>query len=250
MLPTRHASAFVLLLLAPLARAEDANPRTVSTTGDAIVYVVPDQAMVSVGVESFNASLDKSKSENDAAAARLLKAVAALGVESKHVQSDVMTTDLRYQDSEHPSKGIEGYFCRRTYVVTLKDIKKLEPLIDAALKNGANQILGFEYRTADLRKHRDAARKQAIHAAKDKAAALASELGHRVGPAHSISESSSSSYGGYFGRLSYSYANNYAQQSQQSAQSDTGGDPDSHDVLPIGQMAVRAQVTVSFDLLD
>ena len=56
-------SLFVLLTV-PL-RADEPMPRTISTTGESIVFVTPDEVTVSLGVETFNADLDKSKSEND-----------------------------------------------------------------------------------------------------------------------------------------------------------------------------------------
>jgi uncharacterized protein YggE len=75
-----------------------------------------------------------------------------------------------YVEGNHPSRGIEGYRCRRSYCATLKDLKLIDKLVDAVLKNGANQFSGIEFRTSELRKHRDQARRMAIKAAKEKAA--------------------------------------------------------------------------------
>ena len=147
----------VLAFTAPLM-AQDfqvhAPPRTISTSGEAIVYVVPDEVVVMFGVATFNAELDKAKAENDERSARLLKAVKALGVEDKHVQTDTLRVGIHYTNDHF---HIEGYSANRIYSVTLKDPKLFEKCIDTVLKSGANQFSGFEFKTTELRKYRDQA---------------------------------------------------------------------------------------------
>ena len=118
-----------------------------------------------------------------------------MGIEDKHIQTDTIQIELKYRDGSHPTQGIEGYYARRSYSVTLKDIKLLEKLTDTVLKNGANQLMGFEYRTSELRKHRDEARKMAIKACREKAEALAAESAARSGAPRNISETSYGYYG-------------------------------------------------------
>ncbi len=229
----------VLLVLSPLAPAENAeNLRTISTTGEAVVYVVPDEVVIGFGIETFDTNLDKAKSANDSASVKLLKAVRDLKVEEKHIQTDVLTVELRYQSSTHLL--IEGYVCRRSYSVTLKDPKMFEKLIDVVLKNGANQINGFEFRSTELRKHRDQARKMAIKAAKEKAADLSKELECGVGKPRTIGEGYS-----YFGSYNRSSMGNNAQQVAQG-----GGEvaAEGEQTMPLGQIGIRASVSVTFDL--
>ena len=133
---------------------------TIDTTGEATVYARPDEVIVNVGVETWNKELSQAKAANDAASKNLLRAIQNLGVDEKNVQSDVMQVQIDYPDGG-PKKGIDGYFCRRAYSITLKDTTRLQALIDAALENGANYLMGFEFRTTELRKYRDEA--QARH---------------------------------------------------------------------------------------
>jgi uncharacterized protein len=226
------------------AVAAEPETRNVSTTGEAVIYVVPDEVVVGFGVETFKEDLDGARQANDEACARLIKAVRAAGVEEKHIQTDTMTVDIAYKDNGHAAKGIEGYFARRAYSVTLKDVKQFEPLVATALKNGANVIHGFEFKTTELRKHRDEARKRAIRAAKEKAEALAAELGAKVGKPSRIDE-------GYYGGGSYRSwggwgGNNWQGNAQVAVQADGPGE--GGETMPLGQVAVRAQVSVTFDL--
>jgi uncharacterized protein YggE len=228
-----------------LARADQPdNRRTVSTTGDSAVYVTPDEVVINVGVETFNGSLDKSKEENDQRSKGVLQAIKDAGVEDKHVQTDEMRVSIVYGNG-HPSRDVIGYQSHREYRVTLKDPKKTESLVDACLKHGANLLLGIDYRSTELRKHRDEARKMAVKAAKEKAQLLAGELGEGIGRPRTISEGSFGYYGwaGRWGRGAPSFAQN-------SVQVQDGGAGIEGETIPIGQIAITAQVSVTFDLKD
>jgi uncharacterized protein len=124
------------------------------------------------------------------------------------------------------------------YMVTLKDVKKLEALVDSVLKNGANVLQGVEFRTSELRKHRDQARSMALRAAREKAMALSREVECTIGAPRTISESGATWYG-----LGNRY--NFAQNAVQ----DMAGGGEGGETLPLGQMAVRANVGATFDLI-
>jgi uncharacterized protein len=223
----------------------DGAQRVISVNGEALIRVVPDEVVVSVGVETFNKALELAQQANSDASQKLVRAVKELGVDEKQIQTDQLEVEIKYQEYNHPSVGIEGYFARRAYTITLKDIKLFEKLIDAALKNGANRLMGFEYRTNDLRKHRDAARKQAIIAAREKATALTTELGCKLGKPTSINEGYSHYWGGYRPWGGGGYRN---QQMTQNVMSDGGGGGEGGgETMPTGQIGVRATVSVVFE---
>src|SRR5437763_15109240 len=203
--------AFVTLFAAPAFCADEPTPRTISTTGEAVVNVVPDEVVLGLGVETFAPKLEDAKKANDDRASKLVKLIKAAGVEERYVQTATLQLDIRYRSS-HPAEGIEGYYARRSYSVTLKQPKNLEALLDSALNGGANQILGIDYRTTSLRQHRDKARQMAIKAAKEKATALAAELDCSVGAPRTIGEGS---YGYGYGYGAWSRGNAMAQNSVQ-----------------------------------
>src|SRR5689334_18693243 len=88
-----------LFVTAAYAQTDDtkAPPRTISSFGEAVVHVVPDQVDVSVGIEKFDANLDKAKSANDEAAATLLKAIKALGIEDRQIQTSTLNVRMQYR---------------------------------------------------------------------------------------------------------------------------------------------------------
>lgn len=230
-----------LLCAAPSAAAQTA-PRSVSTSGEAVVYVVPDEVVLSLGVDTFDENLEQAKAANDAASAKLLATIEAAGVEDRYVQTDVLRVEIKHR-SHRPAEGIEGYYARRSYSVRLKDPKQLESLLDAALRNGANMIYGIDYRTKALRKHRDEARRMAIRAAKEKAELLAGELGCRVGAPLQIREGG----GGMAFWGGRSQIQNMIQNVMHEA-APFGGGGEGGETTPMGQIGVSATVSVTFDL--
>ncbi|HZN64451.1 MAG TPA: SIMPL domain-containing protein [Tepidisphaeraceae bacterium] len=238
--------ASLTLLLLPLLcsgaapAAGEATERSVTTTGEATVYVVPDEVILSLGVDTFNQRLDEAKAANDAASSKLIKTIKAAGVEDRHVQTDVLQVEIKY-NGNRAAEGIEGYYARRAYSVTLKDPKKLESLLDAALKNGANEVDGISYQTKELRKYRDQARVMAIKAAKEKAELLAKELNCGVGTPSQIREG-----GGGMGYWGGRFRGQNV--SQNAMQEDPVDGDESGGTTPMGQIGVSASVTVTFDL--
>lgn len=243
------AVALLLSIGGLAAEAQDAlgalvaasNPRTISTSGEAVIYVVPDEVVVGLGIETFDKDLDKAKSANDERATKLLAAIRELKIEDKHIQTDVMQVEIRYAHSTRAI--IEGYTARRAYSITLKNVKLFEKLIDTAIKNGANQLQGFEFKTTELRKHRDEARRMAIKAAKEKAVDLAKQLDCRVAKPRTITEG----YGNIaYGWNRYNWGGNNFQNAAQVVGG--GGGAEGEQTMPLGQIGVRANISVTFDL--
>jgi uncharacterized protein YggE len=162
-----------------------------------------------------------------------------MGIEDKHVGTDMVSIEIRYH---HDNRHIESYMARRMYRVTLKDPKQTEALVNLALKSGANLLSGVDLRSTELRKHRDSARSMAIKAAKEKAEALARDLECTIGAPRTIGESGSVYWGG-----GYQFGNRYAY-AQNVAQAAPGEAGEGGETMPLGQIAVRATVSVTFDL--
>jgi uncharacterized protein YggE len=128
----------------------------------------------------------------------------------------------------------------------LGDISKFDDLLTDVIEDGANYVHGIEFRTTDLRKHRDQARSLAINAAREKAEALAKELGRQVGEPQSIQENHSGWWSGYgSGWWGSHWSGAQTQNVVQSIDIDSSLVQGS--IAP-GQIMVNAQVSVTFSL--
>ena len=235
--------AGVFLTSTAFAASEGSEPRTVTVTGEAEVKVARDEVVLVLGVESNNKDLAEVKKANDQRVRSVLAAAEAAGVPPKNVQTDYINIEPDYRD-ESSTRRIVGYIQRTTIVITLTDLSKFEKLLSGALGAGAEHVHSIDFRTSQLRKHRDQARALAIRAAKEKAIALAGELGQKVGKPHSIREGQSgwwSSYRSWWGR-------GYQMASQNVVQNAGGGSATQDGPLAPGTLSVRADVTVTFEL--
>ncbi len=153
----------------PTGRAE---PRLITVSGEAQVNVVPDEVTLTLGVETSDKQLRTAKSLNDERVKRVMAAAEKLGIATKDIKTDHISIEPRYRDS-YEQRDFVGYFVRQTIVITLSDITLFEDLLTDVLDAGANYVHGIQFRTTELRKHKDEARSLAIQAAREKAAALA-----------------------------------------------------------------------------
>lgn len=222
-------------------------PRTINVTGSADVMVVPDEVVFSVGVETSDIVLTKAKNDNDAVIKRVLAQAQSLGVEEKYIQTDYISIEPRYQDAyqkdSSPDRELIGYFVRKNIAFTLKDVSKFEGLYSAILESGVNHVYGIEFRTTELRKYRDQARALTVQAAREKAEGLAKELAQTIGDPISTTENSSWGYGSYsWWGASAAMSQNVIQNAPSQGASDGGS------TLALGQIAINASVSVTFEL--
>lgn len=218
--------------------------RLITVTGEAEVNVVPDQVILTLGVETSNRQLRLAKSANDEIVKKVFAAAQARGVTVKDIQTDYISIEPRYRDS-YEQRDFIGFFVRKTVVITLHDIAKFEDLLSDVLDAGANYVQGIQFRTTELRKYRDQARSLAIQAAREKAVAMAKELGQQVGQPAAIREEQNNWWSGYGAWWGGSYAGAMTQNVIQNA--------DNAPVLAEGswapgQISVTARVTASFEL--
>lgn len=231
-------SFLMTMLPASPAFSQQVPPPLISVTGSAEVKVVPDEIYLSTAVETRHAQLAEAKKENDQSVAKVLAYVKSSGVEAKDVQTDFITIEPEYNREISWAKPIM-YVVRQSIQIKLTDTTKFEKMLTGLLSNGVNNVSSIEFRTSQLRKHRDAARVMAIQAAREKADALVAELGVKRGKVYSIDE-------GDFGGVWNSFGGRGRMQ-QNSVQNAASYASDAEiNTLSIGQISVSANVSVSF----
>lgn len=235
------------LLLLPLGvAAQNAQqPPSVDVQGSADVKVVPDQVFIMFGVETSDPNMTVSKSRNDESVKKLLALTKNLSIDPKYVQTDFISIEPWQHElrDENRTTRLE-YRVRKNIAVTLSDVAKFEELLTRALEGGVNHVHGIQFRTTELRKHRDHARQMAIQAAKEKATLLAGKLGRQVGPAIRISEYG----GGWYSPYSFWGGQGYGSNAMAQVSSQAGEASASEGAIAFGQITVTASVSVSFAL--
>ena len=218
--------------------------RSVQTSGTAVVNVVPDRVLIELGVQSNGLTVQRVSQINTAAINQVVKAIQALGVEAKDIATDWYVIEPIYED--YDSLRIKGYRTNNMVAITLRDITRVNDVIAVAMAAGANQVTDVEFYTSQLRTYRDQARALAVQAATEKAQAMTKAAGTGTGCVLNISENTASYYNGwgYGNNQNLSTQNvvqNAAPASGQSALSEAGP-------VSLGQISVKAEVTISFGL--
>ena len=231
----RVAAVAGLCFAALIAQGQEAftHPKLVKTTGTAELKVTPDQAVIQLGVEHQSARAKNAKTAVATASRKILAALKGLGIDDKDIQTDYLY--LRPMIDYRKGLRITNFTAEQSLSVKVRDLSKLDDVMDAVMSAGANNIGGIEYQSSELRKYKDEARDAAAKAAREKADALAQALGNQIGKTYSIEEvQQSEGYYAYGG-----FAANTAMEVDKARAPSTAP----------GELTVKASVIVSFDLL-
>ena len=232
-------SCMALLTAASLSRADNTPPPLVTTTGNSEVKVVPDLADLRFDIELRNTILKTALAQEAEKMSQLVAALKAAGIGERDLQTSQVTINPVYQQENGTyaeTAKIAFFSVSQTVGCTLRDIQKITAITTRAIDAGANRVSGVTLRTSRLRQYRDQARVMAVKAAKEKALALAGELGSKVGKPHSITEQSSEIPTLLLGN---SFAQNVAA---------APGDSGSNSAFEPGTISISATVTVAFVL--
>ncbi len=165
----------VALVLAQNAGAPGPQPPVLVVTGDSDVLANPDEAVVRLGIVRQANVAETAQQQANAVAQEILKAVTALGVPTKDIQTArlVLTPVYTPRNSE---QRIVSYSAANTVSVRLDNLDKVGPVIDAGLKAGANQLEGVQFQLRNDLPSREQALKEAVQEARAKAQTMADAL--------------------------------------------------------------------------
>lgn len=165
------------------------NAPTLSVDGEGTGIAAPDRATVTIGVTSQAADAGKAQSINALTTEQVNKAIKALGIEAKDIQTNNYSFRPNYRTSDNRRHEISGYTVNNSIIVIVRDINKTGQVIDAALNAGANEIHSLDFAASNTQAIRKEALTKAVQDARDKADILAQGLGKRIIGIKNVSES-------------------------------------------------------------
>lgn len=219
------STALALPLAAPaLAEA------TITVTGEASIAATPDMATVSLGVTTEGATAAEAMAANSKALAAVIDRLQGAGI----AETDLQTANLSlnpnwtgYDSGAAPQ--IANYMAMNMLNVRVRDLANLGSVLDASIADGANTLNGITFELAAPRPVQDEARRAAMGDATAKATLYAEAAGVTLGKIASIAEVQN--YGGPMPVFMEAKA----------------ASP-----VPVaaGQIALQAQVTVTYEIAD
>lgn len=131
------------------------------TSGTASVAAVPDIATLAIEVNVSAKDAASAKKQADERVAQYLSFLEKSGIAKKDINSANLRTQPDY-DYQNGKSILKGYRAVRSVEVTLRQLDKLNGLLDGALKAGLNEIRSVSLGVAQPDAYKDKARKAAI----------------------------------------------------------------------------------------
>ncbi len=168
-------------------------------TGEGKLSVKPDSARVRVAFEQRSPQPLAAKQAVDARVNALLVGTAGFGIEDQDVRaSDIdVEEDVDYDDKDR--RISHGHLATRQVTLLLRDIDRLNELLDFCLSSGALRIAEVSFESTQAAQLRAEAKRKAVAEARGKGEEMAAAFGVALGPVYSIDSVNSRSAAGWGG---------------------------------------------------
>ncbi len=185
-----------------------------TSNGEGSASAIPDTASVSLGITKQSTTVSDAQNKTNTATKKIIDNIKKLGIAEKDIKTTNYSVNPNYGSNIRPlqSNGAEiapmmypirddgnniiGYTVTQNLEIKVKPIDKVNEVIDASTKSGANLVGGVNFTFSDgLRKSlENKARKEAVDNAKAKAKSLAGAAGVRLGKVVNVIENSNFPY--------------------------------------------------------
>lgn len=162
----------------PADRAFEATTLDLSAFGE--TRIAPDEATITLGVQTTAPSAAQAMADNAARMARVTEALRRAGVADKDIQTSNISLGAQYDDQQNQPPRLTGYQASNEVTVTVETLARLGPALDAVANAGANQVSGIGFGLKFPQAAEDAARRAAVTALRAKAELYAQATGRRV----------------------------------------------------------------------
>ena len=162
----------------------------VSATGE--VSRIPNLAIISAGVQTLQPTATAAIEDNATRMERVRAALKRAGIADRDVQTSSINLNPEYRYVENQPPVLTGYRASNTVNVKFRDLKRSGAILDALVREGANQLNGPSLTIDQPEAAYDEARVEAIAVGQRRAELYARALGTRVVRILSISESGAS----------------------------------------------------------
>lgn len=170
----------------PIAQTITGTRLDISATGEATR--VPDVALISAGVVTRAVTATEAIGQAAERMERVREALARAGIAPRDIQTSSVNLNPEYRYETNKAPQLVGYSATNQLTVRFRDIRNSGKILDALVREGANQINGPTLTIDQPEAALDEARAKAVAAGKARADLYARSLGMRVVRLVSVSE--------------------------------------------------------------
>lgn len=190
--------ALALTATAPSALAQPASgtdavfrATTLSLTAHGEVKIAPDMATIILGVTTEAATAIQAAQANAERMARVTASLKRMGLAERDVRTSQLSLTPQYAYPQNQPPQLTGYRAANQATLTVRDLKRLGSILDAAVGAGATDLGGISFGLQDPSAAEDAARLAASRALQAKAEVYAKANGLRILRLVNLSEGAS-----------------------------------------------------------
>lgn len=194
----KAAAAFAVMatfVAPPIAVAQEPQLTTSAVEGTLLTVNAegsvegrPDMATINVGVTTEGQTAAAALAENARRSQALIQALRRAGVAERDIQTANVSVYPQQVYGEGQAPRITGYQANNTVTAKVRNIDNTGRVIDAAVGAGGNNVNGVSFSYQDPDVQMNAARRDAISNARERAELYASALGMRVHRVVAVSE--------------------------------------------------------------
>jgi hypothetical protein len=185
------------LTLPSLAQTSSPSPgtgdsgRTVTVAGSATIRSAPDEAVVTLGVQTQAPTAQGALQQNASRMNDVVKAILGDGVKPGDLATQWVNL---YPNYDSGGTAIVSYSAQNQVNVTVRDLSKIGAVIDDAVGAGANLSSGIQFQLSDQNQGVERALAEAVANARAKAEALAAAGDASLGSVVTITEGTAPQY--------------------------------------------------------
>ena len=150
----------VLMTTSLFASAQSYDPRrTVHVEGQAQAHVVPDRAVITLGVETEGPNAATVKADNDKSVRTMLSALKKIGVKDENISTTSLSLQPVYNYRPDGRREFVKYVMRNTVVVTIRDLSMFDAILSQGVISGGNVVDDIAFAVSNEKAIRDSLEK-------------------------------------------------------------------------------------------
>lgn len=185
------AAPSALAQAAPTAADNMFRATTLNLAAYGETKVAPDMALITLGVTTEARTAAEALSGNSTRMTAVVASLRKAGIAEKDIQTSNLNLNPQYRYEENRPPQLVGYQASNLATVTVHDLKRLGPAVDATVNAGANQVQGISFGLEDPTEAENVARQAAVKSLAAKADLYAKATSHSVLRLVSLSEGAS-----------------------------------------------------------
>lgn len=156
--------------------------------------ILPNQAIITVGIETFGNSAQKASDENKKIAQNVHSALKKLLTDKDSIKTGEYSLTPQYIYTKDNKKVLDKYSVKNSVIVSVVNIQTVSKLIDTAITNGATSVDDLQFSATNYDSACNQALSELTKKVKNKASLIANSINLKIVGVKSLTTSCNPEY--------------------------------------------------------